>query len=366
MDPIMNATKSFLAEMDALWKRGAGPALRMVASADDRGAVIKALRLAELSPENKRPLFLYEAPFVEESAYFAGLAEAVEADYAALREGIAGEGVPVPPFFSTSSAGEARYLSKARALRAVERASVLLGPKFEGLTLALVPTRIEDTAMFRAGIEAILGAPLGERTRIAIFDPGGLTLGRILERRRVGFHIDPAALGAFLEQLGQRGSLGPGAVEAARRSLLRDHLSAAARATEKDCRDDALAHLRAARAICRAEGRTLEEATVLMALGGVFLAGKTPALAMTAYEDAAAIAVKANAWALASQARMGAGGVAMSMEWYPDADTSYHAAAEAAERACVPELLEEANRMVGVCRQLAARAPEGALRELLW
>ena len=76
MDPIMKATKSFLVEMDALWKRGPGPALRMVAEADDRGAVIKALRLAELSRENKRPLFLHEAPFVEQSAYFAGLAEA--------------------------------------------------------------------------------------------------------------------------------------------------------------------------------------------------------------------------------------------------------------------------------------------------
>ena len=366
MDPIMKATKSFLVEMDALWKRGPGPALRMVADADDRGAVIKALRLAELSPENKRPLFLHEAPFIEQGAYFAGLAGAIDADYAALRAGIAGEGVQLPPFLSTSSAGESRYLPMGRALRAVERASVLLGPRFEGLTLALVPGRIEDTAMFRAGVEAILCAPLGERTRIAIFDPGGLALGRILEKRGARFQIDAAALGAFLDQLGQRGSLGPGAAEAPRKSPLRDHLSAAARATEQGHLDDALAHFRAARAICRAEGRTLEEATVLMALAGVFLARKTPGLAMTAYEDAAVIAVKANAWALASQARMGAGSVAMSMDWYRDADTSYHAAAEAAERAEVPVLVEEAKRMVGVCRELAGRAPKEGSRELLW
>lgn len=329
MDPVMKATRSFLAEMELMWNRGPEAAVRMVADADDRGAVIKALRLAELSPENTRPLILVEAPFAEQSAYFAGLAEAIEAGRAAPREGGAAEN----------------------------------GLAF---TLALVPTRIDDAARYRAGVEAILAAPFGERIRIAIFDPGGLTLGRILERRQARFHVDAAALGAFLDQLGQRGSLGPGAAEGPRRSLLRDHLSAAVRATEKGCRDDALAHFRAARAICRVEGRTLEEATVLMALAGVFLAGKTPTPAMTAYEDAAAIAVKANAWALASQASMGAGGVAMSMDWYRDADTSYRRAAEAAQRACVPELLDEANRMVGVCRQLAERAPKTGSPELPW
>ena len=303
---------------------------------------------------------------MEQSAYFAGLAEGVEADHEALREGVAGEGVTLPPFASANPAGESRCAPLERALRAVERASALLGPRFEGLTLALVPARIDDTATFRAGMEAMLAAPLGERTRIAIFDPGGVTLGRLLAQRRARFQIDAVALGAFLDQLGQRGSVGPGAASAPRRSLLRDHLSAAARATEEGCRDEALAHLRAARAVCRAEGRTLEEATVLMALAGAFLAGKTPALAMTAHEDAAVIAVEASAWALASQARLGAGGVAMSMQWYRDAETSYRAAAEAAERAGVPELLEEANRMVGVCRQLAERAPREASRELLW
>lgn len=362
----MKATRGFLTEMEALWKRGAGPAVRMVAEASNRGAVIKALRLAELSPENGRPLFLYEAPFVEQADYFAGLAEAIETDYAALRAGAAGEGVQLPPFYATSSTGESRYMPMERALRAVGRAAVLLGPKLDGLTLALAPARVDGTALFRASIEATLCAPLGGQTRIAIFDAGGLMLGRILEKRRVRFHVDASELGGFLDQLGQRGSLGPGAVEPPRRSLLRDHLSAAARATEKGRRDDALAHFRAARAICRAEGRTLEEATVLMALVGVFLAGKTPTLAMTAYEDAAAIAVEATAWALAAQARLGAGGVAMSMEWFMDADASYHAAAEHATRAEMPELVQEVLRMEAVCRKLAGRTPRSAARELFW
>ena len=366
MDPIMKATRGFLADMEALWNRGPSPAVRMVAEASDRGAVIKALRLAELSPENRRPLFLYEAPFVEQGDYFAGLADAIEADYAALRAGVAGEGVKLPPFYSMSAPGESRYMPMERALRAVGRASVLLGPKLDGLTLALAPARVEGTALFRASVEAILCAPPGRQTRIAIFDAGGLMLGRILEQRRVRFHVDASELGAFLDQLGQRGSVGPGAVEPPRRSLLRDHLSAAARATEKGHREDALAHFRAARAICRAEGRTLEEATVLMALAGAFLAGKTPTLAMTAYEDAAAIAVKGSAWALAAQARLGAGGVAMSMEWFMDADASYRAAADHATRAEMPALEEEASRMEGVCRKLAGRTLDRDGRELLW
>lgn len=366
MDPIMNATRSFLAEMDAHWKRGPGHAVRMVAEPADRGAVIKALRLRELSPENKRPLFLYEAPFLEPATYFAGLAEAVEADYLALRAGVGGEGVILPPFFSMSGAGESRYMPMERALRAVDRASVLLGSDFDGLTLALVPERVEETAIFRASVQAILCAPFGARGQIAIFDPAGLTLGRILEHQRARYQVNPAELGAFLEQLGQRPSCGPGAAPAPRRSILRDHLTAAARATEEGRRDDALAHYRAARAICRAEERVLEEATVLIALAGVFLAARTPALAMTAYEDAAAIALKAQAWALGAQARLGAGGVALSMEWYMDAEASYRAAAETASKAEVPELVEEARRMEAVCRKLSGGATKADSPELAW
>lgn len=366
MDPIMKATRSFLGETEALWKRGPGNALRIVADPADRGAVIKALRLAELAPENKRPLFLHEAPFLEHGDYFAGLTEAVEADYMALRAGVSEHGVLLPPFFSTSSAGESRYMPLERALRAVERASVLLGPRFDGLTLALMPERVEETAMFRASIEAILCASLGARSRIAIFDPAGLTLGRILEQRRACFQVNQAELGAFLEQLGQRPSLGPGAGEAPRRSPLRDHLSAAARATEERRSDDALAHYRAARAICRVEEKATEEATVLMALAGMFFSKNTPALAVTAYEDAAAIAVKTQAWALAAQARLGAGGVAMAMEWYMDAEASYHAASEHACQADVPALVQEARRMEDVCRKLAGRAPGRDPSELAW
>jgi tetratricopeptide (TPR) repeat protein len=362
----MKATKSFLAAMGAHWARDPGQALRMVAEPADRGAVVKALRLAELSPGNKRPLFLYEAPFLDQGDYFAGLARAIEADYLALRAGVAAEGVILPPFFLTSSAGEARYLPLERALRAVDRASILLGPRFDGLTLALVPERIASTAIYRTSAAAIGGAPFGERGRVAIFDPGGHTLGRVLELRQARFHVNAAELGAFLAQLGQRPSRGPGAVEPPPSSLLRDHLTAAARATEQARHEDAIAHYRAARAIYRAAQRTLEEATVLIALAGAFLAAETPALAMTAYEDAAALALKANAWALAAQARLGAGGAAMGMEGYVDAAIGYRAAAEAATQAEVPELVQEARRMEAICRDLAARAPRRDPRELAW
>lgn len=369
MDPIMKATKRFLAEMEAIWKRGTERGLRMVAATADRDSVIKALRLAELSAENQRPLFLYESVFVEQDAYFAGLASSVEADYAALRAGVAEEGVKLPPFFSTSATGERAYRPMERALRAVERASTLLGPYFDGLTLALLPARVATTATFRANIQAILCAPLSERVRVAVFDPDGLTLGRILEPRGARYRVDAAELGAFLEQLGQRPSLGPRAVDEEvpkKRSMLRDHLTAAARSTSEGRTEDAIAHYRAARAICRKEARTVEEATVLIALAGAFLVGRTPALAMTAYEDAAAIAVKANAWALAAQARLGAGGAAMGREWYVDAEVSYRGAAEAAAQAEVPELVAEARRMEGVCRALVGSKAGPDSPELAW
>ena len=83
-------------------------------------------------------------------------------------------------------------------------------------------------------------------------------------------------------------------------------------------------------------------------------------------EDAAALALKANAWALAAQARLGAGGAAMGMESYVDAEICYRTAAEAATQADVPELVQEARRMEVIWRDLAERVPRRDSSELAW
>src|SRR5829696_8615405 len=98
MDPITRAARVFLAEAEAFWRAEPGRILPMIAAPSERGSVVKALRLHELAPDNRRPLFLYEEPFTELHAYFDDLAEAMRRDYELLREGAAEEGVTLPPF----------------------------------------------------------------------------------------------------------------------------------------------------------------------------------------------------------------------------------------------------------------------------
>src|SRR5262245_50349755 len=98
MDPITIAARAFLAEAKAFWRASPGRVLPMIAEPSERSEVVKALRLAELAPENRRPLFLYMTPFVDVTRYFDGLVEAIRHDYEAIREGAASEGVSLPAF----------------------------------------------------------------------------------------------------------------------------------------------------------------------------------------------------------------------------------------------------------------------------
>ena len=96
----MRTARVFLAEADVIWRERLPKqsVLPLVAEASGRREVVKALRLAELAPENRRPLFLYEAPFAEAEPYFHELTEAIGRDYEAVRKGVANEGVELPAF----------------------------------------------------------------------------------------------------------------------------------------------------------------------------------------------------------------------------------------------------------------------------
>src|SRR5690348_1034673 len=98
MDPITRAARAFLAEAKAFWRAWPERVLPMIAEPSERGELVKALRLAELAPENRWPLFLCEAPFIDARTYFDGLEEAIRHDYEAIREGVADEGVILPAF----------------------------------------------------------------------------------------------------------------------------------------------------------------------------------------------------------------------------------------------------------------------------
>src|SRR5579884_2550784 len=102
MDPLTTAARSFIRETERVWaappRPGAARVLRMEAPPDDRGDLVKTLRWMEWSPQNRWPLFLYEAPFTTEAAWCDGLCEKLRADYDLVRKGAAEEGVALPAF----------------------------------------------------------------------------------------------------------------------------------------------------------------------------------------------------------------------------------------------------------------------------
>jgi tetratricopeptide (TPR) repeat protein len=344
MDPVMRAARVFLADAEALWRERPERVLPLVAEASERGEMAKALRLAELAPGNRRPLFLYEAPFAEVEPYFDGLTEAIGRDYEAVRKGVADEGVELPPFAVNAIA----LGPLERAALAMERAALLLGERFDGATFALVPEQVEREPAWRESVRALDQMARSPRVRLAVHAPPGDEGAR--------FHVDQEELMAFLAGQGSAVEEGP-AIGPKLRALL---LAAAASTTAQQHAAAAQRYEEAA-ALCAAEGRVLEEAMACMGKGGACLAAEVPDLAVESYRRAAGLAEGEEAWAVACQAWLGVGGAYLLEDAHALAAVSYDAAAEAARRAEVPPLLVQALRMRCACLWRLGRDEDAAV-----
>jgi tetratricopeptide (TPR) repeat protein len=375
VDPITRASRVFLEEAAAFWRAGRGPILPMVAGASARPDLVKTLRLAELAKENRRPLFLYEEPFTTAYAYGNGLAGAIAADYEAVRAGAEDESVALPLFTAPGVEPPGADAPRARMAWAIERAAALLAERLDGVLVALVPTRVEDAHAYRELIAALAETRFSPRVRLAVFHPPGGPLEGVLGGDGARFHVDPDELAEHLKQLGSgAGSAGPPAApppiptEDQRRAFeaatgrrlpspetarsLRALLLDAARATGQGDHATAAARYRDARVLCQREALALEEATVLLALGGACLAARTLDPANEAYAQAVELAQALEAWPVVCQAWLGAGGAELTAMRYEAAAPAYRAAADAAKRGGIAVLCVEALRMAGTCHLL--------------
>jgi hypothetical protein len=360
MDPITRAMRQLGADAEAFWREHPGRLLPLIAAEDERQHVVQALRLRENAADNRRPFVVYEAPFVATATYFPQLAKQIAEDYELLRTGLAEEGVELPPF--ASDEGTVPSGTIKRAALAMDRAARLLGERFEGLVVALVPEHVADVAAWRDGISLLAATRWAPRSRIAVLAPPGGALAGVLGDEGARFQVDSDALLTFLKDFSPGASAGPPAVEDAQageapaaphaaglgaklRSLLLDAAAelSAGRAAE------AVSLYREARAACQAQGLVEQEAAVLIALGGACLASGAPEVGAESYRHAAVIAEGAGAWPLACQAWLGMGGAYLPRAEYAPAAVAYRAAAEAAKRGEVVPLRIEALRMAGTC-----------------
>jgi tetratricopeptide (TPR) repeat protein len=370
MDPITRVSKLFLAEAETFWRTGHGRVLPMIAEPSDRGELVKTLRVREIAPDNRWPLFLYEEPFVNPARYFNRLAGLIERDYERVRGGIGKDGLVLPPFAVPREARDDRGQPLARAVWAVERAAALLSLRFDGALIALVPSHVDDGCAWRDSIDTVRGVRFSAHARVAVYDPPGGPLAGLLGPRGAHLRIDQDELFAYFRKLGGSDSKGPpvamppSASEEQRRALeatgdrlpspgvsvtLRGLLLEGANQIVAGRYKDAAQLYREARSLCAAEQLVLVEAMVLMALGGACLGAGVPTLAIESYRRAAELAQTKEAWQVVCQAWLGAGGAHLTSKSYAPAAQAYRAAAEVAERGEVAVLRVEALRMAGTC-----------------
>jgi tetratricopeptide (TPR) repeat protein len=353
MDPVMRAARVFLAEADALWWERPERVLPLIAELSHRDDVVRALRLGELLPETRRPLFLYEEPFTGAEPYFGGLSAAIERDYETVRKGAQAEGVDLPAFSLEPGA----LAPVERALLAMERAAALLGERLDGATFALVPAQVQDEAAWRENVCALEQAPRTPRARLAVYAPPGGPLDGALGDDGARFHVDEDALWTFIEESGDGPSPEP---RAEPRAELRRLLLAAVKSSKAQEHAKAVRCYEEAANLCAVEGLVLEEAMARMGLGGVCLASGAAGLAAESYTKAAVLAAGKDARALACQAWMGAGGAYLIEGAHALAAVSYRTAADAAKQAEVPPLLVQALRMRCACLRRLGHDDEAA------
>jgi len=367
MDPVTIAARSFVDDARRVWRAGRSRVLRAVSSPDERRDIVKALRMMELAPDNRRPFFVYEAPFAEEGAWFDGLRAALLADYATVREGAAEEGVALPEFIPSN---EPSLGPSGRAAAAVRRVGALLKGPLEGAVVALVPSHIAAPERWRAAMSGWASAPFPAEVHLALWDPPGGPLATVVpDEAAARFAVDHDAVFEHLKRLNTAVSAGPpapappamtpaqrAAVEAgigrkvpsekAGRRLRQALLEAAQKMGRQDW-PAAATHYLTALAVCRDEGLRTEEVMVLVALGGLCAAIGQPERALESYSLAARGATELALWPVVAQAWLGAAGLYLLAGDHRASAGAYEQTAEAARRAENGLVRVEALRLAG-------------------
>ena len=366
MDPITLAARRFAAEFEAFWSPPPGhavkgpPALRVVVSRSDRKDFIKALRVMEWQPGNRRPFVIVEAAFTSKAAFALGATSALEADYEKLRKGLAEDGLVIPALVPCEPP-----VTTERFLAQLDFATRSVSQVLDGLVVVLVPSSIEEGAPYAPFAQRLAAISNGTTLRVGVLDEP--SLGSALPGQAC-FAVDQDALLAFLKELKPNQSKGPASPapqlsppqkaalekELNRRvtsqptgDALRTLLLDAGKAMSDGHFKVAVRKFRAARMLCHLSGLTQEEAVTSIALGSAALAAEDKRAALAAYRAAKQIALANDLPVMAAQAELGIAGAHWSTQDLGYARASYVEVARLSES--IPALRIEAMRMEGEC-----------------
>jgi MalT-like TPR region len=341
MDPTVRASESLLAHLKTFWLENGGRVAPLVAGSSERSAVVQALRQGELDPDNLRPFIVYEGAFTDIEPYCEGLIDQIERDYEALRAALAVEGVALPAFSTKSIAVD----PIDRAAFAMQVAfALLVHGGLDGPVVALVPERVDNPERWRRCVTTLDSMARPPRLQLAVFAPWGGALEGTLIEPGPRFWIDGAQLFADLELPGRATLDGepPGVRRAVYERLVIVHDLVRAgqyRVATLACRE--------ARDLCAPDQLALEDAAVLVLLGGICLSQHNPEGAIEHYRKAGWLAETERGWVVAFHAWLGVGAAYRVQGLHEPAAGAYRAAESAARSAKRPTLCVEALRMVG-------------------
>lgn len=368
MDPITLAANRFTREHETAWNPPPGakapPILRLDADVGDRKNVLKTLRVLEWQPENRYPVSIVEAPFVDATTYLSSVLGHVRRDVEAVDAGLREDGVE-----RRASPNRPHSLSPNAAVKHLEELASHLASALDGLVVVLAPTtvtnRVELIALIRAMLEQRKG-PSALRLDVLATAVPELTDVLPIAARYV---VDRDALFAYLKDLGQKGSEGPTEhnvpplspekrrqieaelgqpiVSVSTGGALKAFFLDGGRALAEGRPKEAVRKYRAARMLCELTGLKREALVATMALGNCYAALQNYRGAQAAYERARGTASELERPDLEAQALFGLGFIAMLERRFADARPLYQAILKRVAEDS--PLHSEARRLVDAC-----------------
>src|SRR5262249_35591137 len=119
-------------------------------------------------------------------------------------KGVAEEGVALPAFPAGDHDAQRSSEATARTVLVLERAAALLGDRFEGVCLALVPKQVTDASGWRASIAMLDRARLSSRASISVSAAPGGPLEGTLSAHGADLRVDEDELKDYLRRRSPR------------------------------------------------------------------------------------------------------------------------------------------------------------------
>jgi len=397
MDPITKVAQEFMQSWQRFRQSGKARLYRIDTDPSMHRDLWRIFRAIEMSPDNRSPYFIFDTPFSDPNTFFDAAIKKIAADYALIREGLSKDGVQVGELnLVAGTPGE----PEAEFAKAVESVWDQVKSQFEYLLLIFLPQQIEAKAEWPFVVEKLLLLFESSKVRLAVADtPEGLltdVCARHPARWLAGkFFISKTDLQDYLFKVaaggwaaltgkGASAQSQPQASQASaapvtttacedtstnppapkvlapdEAALLRTCMAKAATASADHKVEESLEALREGRVVCRRNGLLTHEAILAMAMANSLLAAQRDTDALEHYDEAIAVATRAETPVVVMQARMGAASVLFRAQNYDRAAESYQQASEDAVAAGSDIMRIEALRMAGTCHNLQGR-PDAA------